>query len=791
MSVSIFVRKQLKRVNRVPVALALITLSSIAYAETQECYSTEFGLNYASDMSRYINVSDTSPNMNQTLQAIKLEQNDAYYRVLDNSNTVLFDKLYDILVYSDGYILAKRDGKLGLIDDSGSLVYDFKYDAIDKLNDGQTLVSKYQKGQLNDVLMDDQGQRIYPKSEVFEPNLRITAVHYDVNIKKGYFQVDKDNKSGLIDDTGEIIIPIIYDEMESMDQCTSGDFILKVRRDHQIGLINHNNQFVVPLRAKQSISAFSTVGYEPLILSIKSASRGIADALYWRPNKADVIKETLIDADGEVLLTSDVAIQSLGSNLYQFSKSGNVGVINDWAEIILGTYYDDIIYESDSPLIAERAGKFGIINTNQNDDTLTVRHYFDSLERIENKNVIEAAFDTTYVIGIEEVDSVIVEGEMSAQTDGYNYVLPDEVWNTFDQSDIKYSTSSSLEHDYHSNRSPQAYVASNNDKYGVISSSVSVIIPFKYDSIREVGEIFIVEQAGKYGVLDFEGNVIQPIDFDTIEYADQGFFIMHKENQQAIMNERGDITFALSDVRLRADIMEYARAVIPIEQNGLFGYLNKERTGIAVEPTYETVELIYDQDNFIGQKNGKKRLIDANNKVIEVEGTSDYHIINSTVASGADGFIITSANKQGVVDADGEVLLPFDYESIESILARQYDQEYDTYDYVRVFIVKQNGLFGLLDSNLKVVILPTYKYLDRLKSHPYLVVANSSSESRQLAKYGLIDTTGNIVKPLEYDSISIDPDNDDYIMVKKGSKVEYYNEEVALGLDVVVIEEAF
>ena len=576
-----------------------------------------------------------------------------------------------------------------------------------------------------------------------------------------------------------------------MDHCTSGDFILKVRRDHQIGLIDHNNKFVVPLRAKQSISSFSTIGYEPFILSIESARQGITDALHWSPNQADVMSEQLINPKGEILITSDTPIKSLGGNLYKFSNNGKVGVINDWAEIVLDTYYDDITFEYDSPLIAQRVGKFGILNTDQSGDTLKVRHYFDSLESIEDKSIIEVAFSTSDVTSIEAADSVVVEGEMNAEIDGYNYVLPDEVFDTFDQNDIKYSASSSLEHDYYANRSPQAYIASSNDKYGVIANSGLVIIPFEYDSIREVGEIFIVKQADKYGVLDFQGNIIQPIAFDNIQDSDNGFFILFKEDQQAIMNSAGDITFALSDTRLRVDMMEYPKALIPIEQDGLFGYLNKERTAVAIKPIYETVELIGDQDSFIGQKNGRKQLINADNSVIKVNRSSDYHILDNIVVNDETAFVVASAGKQGIINANGEVLLPFDYESIESFLVRQYDQEYDSYDYARFFIIKEGGWFGLLDSNLKVAISPTYKYLARLKNHPYFVVVNSTSESKQPVKYGLIDIKDNIVKSVEYDAISIDPDNDDYILITKGTNVEYYNEKVELDLDVVVIEESF
>ena len=369
MSVNIFIKKQ-----SALFALVLIVVSPIAYAEIEECYSTEFGLNYASDMSQYVNVSDITPNMNQVLQAIKLEQNNAYYRVLDNSNKVLFDKLYDILVYSDGHILAKRGGKFGLIDNKGRLVHDFKYESIDLLNDGQAILTKYINGQLSDALVTEQGEWLYPKSKQFEPELRIIGVYYDTDSQKGYFQVSKKEHSGLIDETGKVIIPLIYDEMEHLNYCNSSEFVMKVRLGEQVGLIDHNNKFVVPLRAKQSISSFSTIGYEPFILSIESARQGIADALHWSPNKADVMSEQLINPKGEILITSDTPIKSLGGNLYKFSNNGKVGVINDWAEIVLDTYYDDITFEYDSPLITQRAGKFGILNTDQSGDTLKVRH---------------------------------------------------------------------------------------------------------------------------------------------------------------------------------------------------------------------------------------------------------------------------------------------------------------------------------------------------------------------------------------------------------------------------------
>ena len=215
--------------------------------------------------------------------------------------------------------------------------------------------------------------------------------------------------------------------------------------------------------------------------------------------------------------------------------------------------------------------------------------------------------------------------------------------------------------------------------------------------------------------------------------------------------------------------------------------MNQARTAVAIEPTYETLELIYGGDKFIGQKNGRKQLRNFDNSIIEVNRSSDYHILDDAIANDERSFIVTLAGKKGVINTDGDVLLPFDYDAIESFLTRRYDQEHDNYGHERYFIVKKEGLYGLLDKNLKPIILPTYKYFARLKNHPYFVIASKNKSDRSV-KYGLIDVEGDIVQQMQYDAISIDPNDDEYILLRKGAETQYYSEKIELGLDMVLLE---
>ncbi|PNK60248.1 hypothetical protein A6J60_004770 [Psychrobacter sp. FDAARGOS_221] len=526
--------------------------ATITYAEINSCYYRGVGVNYSDNNNKFIVPAGTVLDMNEVLKDIRLEKKGDFFTVKDAQGRPLYQRLYDIEVYTNGYIIAKQansdtpqgddrkaigikannkgdtSSNYGLINPTGKLIYDFKYQGIDLVDDELVILTTQYQGHQSDTLMTHDGQVIYPaKSHAGITNgadkqntaVRITAIHYDTESQQGYFQVDQNDKSGVINQHGDMVVPLIYDEMSVMnDTCESVYDIdetnaLKVRIDNKLGLIQPNGQWSVPLAPMQSIIYFNTQTFTPFILNHIEASQGEVDSVYWRPQEKDTIRENLITLKGEVLLTSDEPIKDLRGNFYQFSKNGKVGIINNWAEIILDANYDRIIVKPNQKFLVERAGKLGLAEVDQSGNALIVRRYFDTLQPAQSVDTDDIRVTEDIITWNEETS------EFEAETGLDQYIpFPDETYNKIGEDDKQYFSSNSITNEYYGEDTLNIYIASSNKQYGVFNID-TVLIPFIYDSIIDVNGVFIVEDSGKYGVLGVNNNVIKPIIYNSVQDA--------------------------------------------------------------------------------------------------------------------------------------------------------------------------------------------------------------------------------------------------------------------------------
>ncbi|WP_127891430.1 WG repeat-containing protein [Psychrobacter sp. FDAARGOS_221] len=530
----------------------LMSSATITYAEINSCYYRGVGVNYSDNNNKFIVPAGTVLDMNEVLKDIRLEKKGDFFTVKDAQGRPLYQRLYDIEVYTNGYIIAKQansdtpqgddrkaigikannkgdtSSNYGLINPTGKLIYDFKYQGIDLVDDELVILTTQYQGHQSDTLMTHDGQVIYPaKSHAGITNgadkqntaVRITAIHYDTESQQGYFQVDQNDKSGVINQHGDMVVPLIYDEMSVMnDTCESVYDIdetnaLKVRIDNKLGLIQPNGQWSVPLAPMQSIIYFNTQTFTPFILNHIEASQGEVDSVYWRPQEKDTIRENLITLKGEVLLTSDEPIKDLRGNFYQFSKNGKVGIINNWAEIILDANYDRIIVKPNQKFLVERAGKLGLAEVDQSGNALIVRRYFDTLQPAQSVDTDDIRVTEDIITWNEETS------EFEAETGLDQYIpFPDETYNKIGEDDKQYFSSNSITNEYYGEDTLNIYIASSNKQYGVFNID-TVLIPFIYDSIIDVNGVFIVEDSGKYGVLGVNNNVIKPIIYNSVQDA--------------------------------------------------------------------------------------------------------------------------------------------------------------------------------------------------------------------------------------------------------------------------------
>lgn len=143
------------------------------------------------------------------------------------------------------------------------------------------------------------------------------------------------------------------------------------------------------------------------------------------------------------------------------------------------------------------------------------------------------------------------------------------------------------------------------------------------------------------------------------------------------------------------------------------------------------------------KKDLEKKLLKAYDNVYEIE----------------HGFVVTYEDKEGIVDFEGDLIVPFKFDCVFDYLPNQ-----------NIIIIGRKTkddkiLSGLIDLNFKQITTTKYDEIyPFIESFATVAIDN---------KYGLIDTLGNEVIPLEFDSVeSFDKG---FFIVSKDNKKGCFN----------------
>jgi hypothetical protein len=251
---------------------------------------------------------------------------------------------------------------------------------------------------------------------------------------------------------------------------------------------------------------------------------------------------------------------------------------------------------------------------------------------------------------------------------------------------------------------------------------------------------------GKYGMKTKDGTILIKAEYDQIDYGFSGFMIAKKNSKTGVINEANEI-------------------VIPFEyENIQLLYVNhpaQKPKGVNLE---DLRLLATKADNRTGIINGKGQIkfpfrecrlseivyfYDAprhENGVILQNLPMNYAEILQKTA-----ILFRGSENEGIVNGNGDVLLPFEYRNIENL-------NIATKPYLVVFAKDEK--FGLIDLKSKVLIEPKiYTSLGLLnnisqitnRDLPTLLVATKANDTVEYqTNAGIIDSLGNTVLPFEY-----------------------------------------
>ena len=157
------------------------------------------------------------------------------YGYIDTKGNEVIPCIYDQAEdFSEGFAAVELDMKWGFINKSGKQVVPLIYDWVEKFSEGFAAVN------INDKwgFVNQKGEQIVP-------------CIYDCvwNFSEGLAPVELNDKWGYIDAKGKVVFPCVYDGALAFYKGYAEVYL----RDFGYGVINKNNQFVIPCSSPQHI----------------------------------------------------------------------------------------------------------------------------------------------------------------------------------------------------------------------------------------------------------------------------------------------------------------------------------------------------------------------------------------------------------------------------------------------------------------------------------------------------------------------------------------------------------
>ncbi|MCH1781984.1 WG repeat-containing protein [Psychrobacter glaciei] len=775
------------------MSLVLLLISLAAYADDPVAAykNSDSSESCLPNWSNRSNIAEYNQN---NARGFELVRHGAAYDLVDDKGTVLYTRLYEIQPYDDDRIVARRQGKHGVIGPDGQLILDFDYHDILLSPDTSIYSVEILDGNIEgSVLIDDSGNWIYPSATKNKTAIEaateievIYPIHANVDTGISYFQVEVESheqytdtikNTGIIDHTGRTIVPIEYYRIDSEISCSNNKLTFMGWKSGYLTIMNELGQTIIEEQANRSVevfnknkSLFSLKVYEP------KSKQFIGGFDY-----TGLITEKIVNEYGKVIIESDSVIQQLdgGSILYRFMVNNKFGLIDDEANIVIEPIFDDITnVGSFGPVIkVEKSGKQALIIYDLETDTLVPSSYYDYISTLSNH----------YPSNLQQLQARInvsdsTNSEPSTASGSLikeNSFVPNNITNKYD-------------YEYDAN---ELFTFANEGKQGLMTAHNNMLIPNNYDSITAYKRLLKVRLGSKYGLVTTVDETVLPIVYDDITEdsrigRDSNLFMIKKEGRQGILDEFGQVVVLLRDMMIPNILNTSLEDILIFEKEGLYGLIEMKSGKQLLPAEFEHINVEHYTDYILAQKEGRYELYDRSGELVY---RADDDIVKiSTIDTDINLYDLVSFDPRlsvetkdkyiliknqddlyGLVEeTSGQLILPVEYEDI------QYSPTADSLKNLRdgkvtpLFLATKNDQ-SLLLNKLGEVLIANKKDIFNIMLYPsYIITMAEISTDKPVKdesvfkwnptelnlsetgyKMGIIDTDGKELLSADYSMI--------------------------------------
>ena len=273
------------------------------------------------------------------------------------------------------------------------------------------------------------------------------------------------------------------------------------------------------------------------------------------------------------------------------------------------------------------------------------------------------------------------------------------------------------------------YTIYDNGKWGVINSYGETVIKPMYNEIIVIPDstknVFICTYDVDYKNGTYKSKAINESGKDIITGYDKVETIANYDKDQNLW---------------------YEKNVLKVQKNGKYGLVDFSGKEI-LAPEYDNIEALKGLENSLILTKGEELGLCDNSGKIIIE--PKYKKIDKIEDNYKNGYIVVdSENNYGIIGFDKSVILECNYEEVKGI-----------YGDGKLFIVKEDGKYKVIDKEGKIVLNGKFDDVSAINGDYIVAIKNG--------KYGLIDIEGNTKIKFEYSEIREAGKN--YI-AKNGSK---------------------
>ena len=438
------------------------------------------------------------------------------------SIVMMFNKKEVKEVVNVEYFSLLSNNKWGVINSNGDVVIEAKYDEMiiipDKTKDIFIYNSNvnYKDETYETKVINAKGEELFSNYHNVEPLDNYTSVD-DVWYEKNSLKYEKNGKYGLIDYSGNEILPPEYTNIYTLKGLERS---IIVDKDGKLGLYNDVSKDMILEPVYLSITAlgenyndgyivkneenkFGIVGPDKKVIldiSYDAVGKVHGDSIYVVKKEG---KNSLVDKNGNVIfdLKKDETISEIADKNIIMMKDKKYGIVNDEKKEIVKIKYDELSHGYGNYYIAKSGDKYGVIDVNGD---IKIKFKYTGI---------------TY-----EPDAAIFECE--------NKDLSTDLYNNFCEYKLKGTVS-----EINSEKSYMRIRVDDEYKYYNLN--------FEERTNKDVltgNTLFLVKEDGKYGFVNKDGQkIVDCIYDDATEQNEYGFCAIQKNGKWGSIKSDGTI----------------------------------------------------------------------------------------------------------------------------------------------------------------------------------------------------------------------------------------------------------